>query len=148
MSALDEDVVRDDVIGHGSVDVTDVAFRDAGVPGSQLDVRLFDHDVMVSSPDGLFVCADPRPTVSSPPSSGSATSTMTSPLSGLQRMLFGSTSGGSNASCGVIRVAVKVVVDLYMMNNAATRLQSVFRGRQQRRKFIQVCFVICRTVER
>ena len=36
ISAFDEDVIRDDLIGMGHVDITDVAYRDAGVPGSQV----------------------------------------------------------------------------------------------------------------
>lgn len=36
LSVYDEDVGRDDVIGFGSVDVSQVALRDAGVPGSQV----------------------------------------------------------------------------------------------------------------
>ena len=36
ISAFDEDVTRDDLIGTGHVDITDVAYRDAGVPGLQV----------------------------------------------------------------------------------------------------------------
>lgn len=45
---------------------------------------------------------------------------------------------GSTTRKGTLTVSVKVVVDAYIINNAAMRVQALFRCRQERRKYLQV----------
>jgi hypothetical protein len=112
--------------------------RDFASCEPQFDVDLFDADELCGAEDGLFS-----------PSTAPRQSAIVRPanrgrfLKKLQTMCGRGSSpqsvgaGGLGASCGSVKVAVKVIVDLYMMNNAAIRVQAAVRARQQRRKYMQ-----------
>lgn len=113
----------------------------------QFEVQLYDHDGVCAASDGLFAMSQGQTQAIA--AAASARDPVGEP-SLWQRFQSWRRSrqprgGGGTATeikpCGTVLVAVKVIVDQYMMRNAATRLQAVYRGRQQRRKYLQVCSV-------
>lgn len=55
LSVFDEDVGKDDTIGFGCVDVTDVAHREAGMPGSRVSACV-SLQFFMSCPSFLSLC--------------------------------------------------------------------------------------------
>jgi hypothetical protein len=103
----------------------------------QFDVHLYETDDVVVCADGPFSPVVNVPLPSRRPQPPPSFFDKLKAVFGSKQQPVVGSGTLPRKSCGTIRVAVTLIVDLYMMNNAAIRVQAAVRARQQRRKYMQ-----------